>query len=166
MHIRPTQPRDFSDMATLANKALFNDPISDFVAPYRHQSPECMRQGYLRRAKRRFYGGKYMLVAVTDQQDPDWDGTERVVGYLSSNSTQRQTDQAHQSWFSWSSRLLPSRFPEFLTDTPRQISNWLLFRWRHSSSTLSVQTAHCPIGITTPFIEYWRISITPAPLPS
>ncbi|KAK5064431.1 hypothetical protein LTR84_000264 [Exophiala bonariae] len=101
MHIRPPQPRDFSDMATLANKALFHDPLTVWVAPHRHQHPECMRQGYLRRAKRRFYGGKYMMVAVTDQHDPDWDGVERVVGYLSANSTRRQTEQARQSWFSW-----------------------------------------------------------------
>lgn len=168
MHIRPPQPGDFSDMATLAHKALFDDPFSEYVAPYRHQNPECMRQGYLRRAKRRFYGGKYMLVAVTDQQDPDWNGTERVVGYLSANSTQRQTDRARQSWFSWNSRLLPSPVPEFLLILirPGQISNWLLFRWSHSSSTLSVQTAHCPIGITTPFNEPWQISIAPVPLPS
>lgn len=106
MHIRPPQPRDFSDMATLANKALFHDPMTEWLAPYRHQHPECMRQGYLRRVRRRFYGGKYVILAVTDQQDPYWDGTERVVGYLSANSTKRQAEQARQSWFSWNSKML------------------------------------------------------------
>lgn len=106
MHIRRPQATDLSGMAKVASDAMFNDAVTAFVAPYRYQHPECLRLGFLRRARRRMYSGKYLLIAVTDQQDPDWDGTERVVGYLSATSTKRKAEQARQSYFSWNSKLL------------------------------------------------------------
>ncbi|KEF63151.1 uncharacterized protein A1O9_01127, partial [Exophiala aquamarina CBS 119918] len=118
MHIRRPQATDLSGMATLASKAMSDDPITAFVAPYRKPHPECMRLAFFRRAKKRLYSGKYLLIAITDQQDPDWDGTERVVGYLAATSPRWKAEQASQSYFSWNNLELAALSLEtFFVDT-------------------------------------------------
>jgi len=106
MHIRHPQAADLGGMALVARSAMFDDPITAFVSPYRKQHPECLRQALFRRAKWRLYSGRYLLIAVTDQQDYDWDGSERVVGYLGAISPTWKEEQASRPWFSWNGKQL------------------------------------------------------------
>lgn len=126
MLIRRPQPTDLSGMATLARSAMFDDPITAFVAPHRNQHPECLRLAFFRRAKKRLYSGKYLLIAVTDQQDPDWDGTEKVIGYLAAISPTWKAEQASQSYISWNSKQLLSQPVMFLLmfSRPRTCSSF------------------------------------------
>lgn len=98
MHIRPAQPADFSAMSHVAHDAMLDDELSAFIAPYRRQHPECMRLGFLRRAKIRYYSGNYMLVAVLDSSDPGWAGTDMVVGYLSAIGPEARGERASSKW--------------------------------------------------------------------
>ena len=70
-------------MSHVAFDAMLDDELSAFISPYRRQHPECLRLSNLRRAKIRYYSGKHLLVAILDSSDAGWDGTDRVVGYLS-----------------------------------------------------------------------------------
>lgn len=84
-------------MSHVAYDAMLDDELSAFIAPYRRQHPECMRLGFLRRAKIRYYSGNYMLVAVLDSRDPGWQGTDQVVGYLSAIDPEARGERG-SSW--------------------------------------------------------------------
>ena len=102
MHIRPARARDISDLATIATDALFDDELFQFLAPHRHQHPECLRLGFLRRTKKRFYDGHLVLAAVSDENDSWWDGEERLVGHLTATSSkQKEENESMKLWFSW-----------------------------------------------------------------
>lgn len=106
MHIRLAIPRDLADLATIARDAMFDDELTLSLAPYRHQHPECLRQGYLRLTKKRYYAGHLVLAAVTDDQDAGWNGTERVVGYASAVKTDKNSDACATSWFFWNGSVI------------------------------------------------------------
>lgn len=110
MHIRPAQSSELAELATIGRDAMFNDELTAFLAPYRYQHPECLRQGFLRRAKKRFYEGHLMLAAVTDARDSCWDGREKIVGYLSATSSKQDAESEKRSWFSWNC-LYPRAYP-------------------------------------------------------
>ena len=101
MLVRPAESRDLSALATIATDAMFDDELTQVLAPYRRKHPESLRQGILRRAKKRFYSGNLMLAAVSDKDDPWWNGHDQVLGYLSARSTKQDEHQAKHSWFSW-----------------------------------------------------------------
>ena len=75
---------------------MFDDDLTVYLAPHRHTHPECLRQGFLRRAKKRYYDGHTTLVAVTDEDDAEWSGTEKVVGYLSAGSSRQKEYNTRQ----------------------------------------------------------------------
>ncbi|ETI29244.1 hypothetical protein G647_01697 [Cladophialophora carrionii CBS 160.54] len=94
MHVRPAIVRDLSDVGTIATNAMFDDELTQFLAPHRHEHPECLRIGFLRRAKKRFYDGHVVLAGVSDRRDPWWSGEDKVVGYLSAiSSTQKGANE-------------------------------------------------------------------------
>ncbi|KIX06594.1 uncharacterized protein Z518_04570 [Rhinocladiella mackenziei CBS 650.93] len=101
MHIRPVQRKDLSEVATVARDAMFDDELTLFLAPYRHEHPECLRQGFLRRAKHRYYSGHVLLAAVSDEKDSWWDGTEKILGHVSVISSKQNTESSKKPWFSW-----------------------------------------------------------------
>ncbi|EXJ79378.1 hypothetical protein A1O3_08880 [Capronia epimyces CBS 606.96] len=102
MHVRPAQARDLADLATNATHAMFDDELTSFMAPYRHQHPLCLRQRFLARSKARFYSGSLLLAAVTDPTDPWWDGTEKIVGYLSATPHKHAAKTSEtSSWLPW-----------------------------------------------------------------
>ena len=101
MHIRLAKASDLADLATVATRAMWDDDLTPWLAPYREQHPECLRQSTLRRAKRRYYSGNTVLAAVTDDEDPEWTGTEKVVGYLSAASSKQHSQASSRPWFSW-----------------------------------------------------------------
>ncbi|RVX72268.1 hypothetical protein B0A52_04472 [Exophiala mesophila] len=101
MHIRPAQPTDFSAMSHVAFDAMLDDELSAFISPYRRQHPECLRLSNLRRAKIRYYSGKHLLVAILDSSDAGWDGTDRVVGYLSAIDPEARGERGSR----WSDKL-------------------------------------------------------------
>ncbi len=103
MHIRPANPQDLPDCATIARDAMFDDDLTVYLAPYRHTHPECLRQGVLRRVKKRYYDDHTTLVAVTDEDDAEWNGIEKVVGYLSTGSSMHK-EQNTRRVFSWKGR--------------------------------------------------------------
>lgn len=106
MHVRPAKARDLADLATIAAEAMFDDELTTFLAPHSRQHPECLRQGFLRRAKRRFYSGHLLLAAVTDEEDAWWDGTEHIVGYLSATTSRQRAVTSRQPFLSWNSKKL------------------------------------------------------------
>jgi hypothetical protein len=75
---------------------MLDDGLTVYLAPHRHTHPECLRQGVLRRAKKKYYDGHTTLVAVTDQDDAQWNGTEKVVGYLSAGSSMQKEQNTPQ----------------------------------------------------------------------
>lgn len=81
MHIRSVTAKDLPDIASIQAEAFINDDYSSFLAPYRHQHPHDFRHGFLLRCKKRVYGGRLMVVAVSDEQDSDWDGISKVIGH-------------------------------------------------------------------------------------
>ncbi|KIW94529.1 uncharacterized protein Z519_04505 [Cladophialophora bantiana CBS 173.52] len=138
MHVRPARVTDLADLATIGRDAMFDDELTVFLAPYRHQHPECLRQGFLRRVKKRFYDGHLVLAAVSDENDFWWDGEEKVVGYLSATSTRQQKEEEMEkkSWlpFSWKAFELQllrlEELFEWYTHADRSISRhaWLQFQ--------------------------------------
>ncbi|KAJ9606493.1 hypothetical protein H2200_009454 [Cladophialophora chaetospira] len=139
---------------------MFDDELTDFLAPHRHQHPECLRLGFLRRAKKRFYDGHLVLAAVSDEKDPWWDGREKVVGYLSATSTQRTKSHEKTSWFSWNAlelRLLRlEELIEWYTFADRSISRSAWLQYFNSVSER---------GPLADVQEYWDIdhlSVDPA----
>ncbi len=101
MHVRPAQARDLSALSTIAADAMFDDELTQILAPYRHDHPECLRQGFLRRAKKRFYNGNLVLAAVSDRDDLWWNGHEQILGYLSARSSKQDEQQPNYWWLSW-----------------------------------------------------------------
>ncbi|KIW26469.1 uncharacterized protein PV07_09562 [Cladophialophora immunda] len=164
MHVRPARRTDLADLATIARDAMFDDELTIFLAPNRHRHPECLRQGVLRRVKKRFYDGHLVLAAVSDENDVWWDGKEKVVGYLSAISTKKNADEDKEkkSWlpFSWNALELQLLRLEDL------------FQWyAHADRSLSrkawLQFVNSPLD-TRPFAdlkEYWHVdhlSVDPA----
>ncbi|KIW12302.1 hypothetical protein PV08_09579 [Exophiala spinifera] len=153
MHVRPGKAQDLPDCATISRNAMFDDNLTAYVAPHRHNHPECLRQGILRRAKKRFYGGDTLWVAVTDDNDADWDGHEKVIGHLSASSTREANSKP--SAFSWKGlevRLLQlEELFIWYTNSDRSISRR---KWTEFASGKWT-------GYQDPFAnfkEYWHVS--------
>jgi GNAT superfamily N-acetyltransferase len=89
MHIRPATRKDLPDIATLNRDVQIDDEISKMISPYRYQHPECMRQSFMLRFTPHLYDGHSCLVAVSDDNDEWWTGTEQILGFASADSTQR-----------------------------------------------------------------------------
>ncbi|EHY52154.1 hypothetical protein HRR83_003280 [Exophiala dermatitidis] len=173
MHVRLAEARNLSDLATVATDAMWDDELTVFLAPYRHRHPECLRQGFLRRAKKRFYGGHLLLAAVTDQGDVWWDGTEKIVGYLSATPSKDNAAAAGKCRFSWNGlEISLLRFEELFvwyTHSDKSIdrANWLEFQ-NHTGnrgplddikdswqiSHLSVSPSYQRHGIGSALVEY------------
>ncbi|OAP55125.1 hypothetical protein AYL99_10825 [Fonsecaea erecta] len=165
MHVRPAHATDLADLATIARDAMYYDELTVVLAPHRHRHPECLRQGILRRLKKRFYDGHVVLAAVSDENDIWWDGVERVVGHLSASSTKQKkmdTETEKKPWlpFSWNELEL------------RLLRLEDLFAWyTHADQSLSrkawAQFVNGPHD-TRPFAnikEYWHVdhvSVDPA----
>ena len=139
---------------------MFDDQLFQFLAPFRHQHPECLRLGFLRRAKKRLHDGHLILAAVSDEKDSWWDGQERVLGTISAISTKQKEEHKKTSWFSWDAlelRLLRLEdLIEWYTFADRSISRsaWLQF-FRNVSER----------GPLADVKEYWdldHLSVDPA----
>ncbi|KAL2427148.1 hypothetical protein ABEF95_009318 [Exophiala dermatitidis] len=173
MHVRLAEAKDLSDLATVATDAMWDDELTVFLAPYRHRHPECLRQGFLRRAKKRFHGGHLLLAAVSDQEDVWGDGTEKIVGYLSAtpgNESAGRDSRAGRSWNALELRLL--HFEELFlwythSDKSVDRANWLEFQYHTGSrgplddikdswqiNHLSVSPSYQRHGIGSTLVEY------------
>ena len=80
MHIRHARVEELPYTADFHCRAMWDDEITAYVAPFREQYPLSCRDTFLRREKKRFYNGEFTMVAVTDEEDRDFDGRERIVG--------------------------------------------------------------------------------------
>lgn len=81
MHLREGTLGDLPFVADIATEALWDDEIVQFLAPYRAQYPLSHRDNELHRAKRRFFSGNRLIVAVTDENDVTWSGKETIAGF-------------------------------------------------------------------------------------
>ncbi|EXJ59366.1 uncharacterized protein A1O5_12247 [Cladophialophora psammophila CBS 110553] len=182
MHVRPARASDLADLATIARDAMFDDELTVFLAPHRHEHPECLRQGCLRRVKKRFYDGHLVLAAVSDENDSWWDGEEKVVGYLSATSTKQQKDEEMEkkSWlsFSWNGIFMTSSRPEsssLITGTAFELQLLRLedlFEWyTHADRSISrqawlqFQNSVHDRGPLSDINDYWEVdhlSVNPA----
>ncbi|KIW72106.1 hypothetical protein PV04_00326 [Phialophora macrospora] len=162
MHVRPALARDLSDLGTVGTKAMFDDELTQFLAPHRHEHPECLRLGFIRRTKKRFYGGHMVLAAVTDRDDAWWDGEEKVVGLLSAISSMQRMDNATRPWFpvSWNALELQllrlEELFEWYTFADRSLSR---SAWLHFGSVMAGSRPFEDIK------QYWEIdhlSVDPA----
>ncbi|KAK5272937.1 hypothetical protein LTR99_002333 [Exophiala xenobiotica] len=157
MHVRPAKPQDLPDCATIARDAMFDDGLTVYLAPHRHTHPECLRQGVLRRAKKKYYDGHTTLVAVTDQDDAQWNGTEKVVGYLSAGSSTQNEQNTPQLFSRNAFELQLLRLEELFiwyTNSDRSISRakWLEY-WRSIASGTR--------GPLADIKEYWEVDHLP-----
>jgi hypothetical protein len=82
MHIRKAKLSDTADMATVASNAMLDDEFVAWLCPRRRENFDSFRNGFLSRTKKRILTGFTVLVMVTDEEDLEWEGTEKVVGYL------------------------------------------------------------------------------------
>lgn len=69
------------DIASVASRAMMEDELSLWLSPQQREFKHIHRQRCLRSTKRRWNAGMTYLVAVTDENDKEWDGISRVVGY-------------------------------------------------------------------------------------
>ena len=86
--------------------------------------------------KKRFYGGTLLVLAgVSDENDPWWDGEEKVLAYLAAGSSE---SKRRNSWFSWNAlelRLLHlEEMLERYTFADRSISRT---SWREVMKTMA-----------------------------
>ncbi|EXJ65275.1 hypothetical protein A1O7_01616 [Cladophialophora yegresii CBS 114405] len=135
MHVRLALARDLSDLGTIATNAMFDDDLTQFLSPHRHEHPECLRVGFLRRAKKRFYDGHVVLAGVSDRNDPWWNGEDKVVGHVSAISSTQKSDNQRRPRFpsSWNELELQllrlEELIEWYTFADRSLSRsaWLRF---------------------------------------
>jgi ribosomal protein S18 acetylase RimI-like enzyme len=162
MHVRPALTRDLSDLGTIATTAVFDDELTQFLAPHRHEHPQCLRLGFLRRAKKRFYDGHVVLAGVSDRDDPWWDGEEKVVGYLSAISSTQKIDNKKRPWFPLSWNALELQLLRL-----EELIEWYTFADRSLSRTAWLQFFNGMAG-SPPFEDikqHWEIdhlSVDPA----
>ena len=55
----------------------------------------------------RLYDSHLVLAGISDENDPWWDGEEKVVAYLSAWSTLKKKEDAAKPWFSWNGKQGP-----------------------------------------------------------
>ncbi|KAI9823386.1 MAG: hypothetical protein M1826_007742 [Phylliscum demangeonii] len=81
MHIRPLQPTDFPAAASISAEAFWDDEQFSWRCPGKAQFPEHFRQSILRLWKTRARTpGCVVIIAETDERDPDWQGEPEVIG--------------------------------------------------------------------------------------
>lgn len=87
MHVRLCTAADLPTFATISAAAMYNDEVIVNTAPGREQYYTSYRYYFLLRTRMRFYSGQWLMLAVTDENDPDWDGTEKAMGYAAYSTT-------------------------------------------------------------------------------
>lgn len=81
MHLRQGRVEDLSQVADIGTQALWNDEITQYLAPNRDKYPLLHHDHNLYRTKKRFFEGDRLVVAVTDERDGSWSGKEEVTGF-------------------------------------------------------------------------------------
>lgn len=81
MLLREGKLEDLPQVADIGAEALWNDEIVQYLAPNRNKYPLSHRDHYLHRTKKRFFAGDRLVVAVTDERDDSWSGTEEIAGF-------------------------------------------------------------------------------------
>lgn len=82
MHVRPITRSDLFAVTNIAFDAFKEDEFFGWLNPGRDKYPGDMRRNQSIRLRERLVTpGQHGYVAVTDQEDPDWDGEEKVVGF-------------------------------------------------------------------------------------
>lgn len=81
MHLRDGRREDLPCLADIGCSSMWNDPIIQYLAPYRYEAPLSHRDELLHRIKRKFYEGDRLLVAVIDETDSLWTGKEEIAGF-------------------------------------------------------------------------------------
>lgn len=87
MFLRDGRREDLPSLADVGCLSMWDDPIVQFLAPYRNEAPLSHRDELLHRIKRLFYDGDKILVAVTDETDQSWTGKEEIIGFAVWSST-------------------------------------------------------------------------------
>ena len=82
MHIRRATLADTADMATMASNAMLDDEFVVWLCPNRQKCPYAFRATFLHRIKKRLWAGSTLLIMVTDEDDAEWNGFERVISYI------------------------------------------------------------------------------------
>jgi ribosomal protein S18 acetylase RimI-like enzyme len=88
MHIRRATLADTAEIATVASNAMLDDEFLGWLHPYRYEHFGSYRASFLHRTKKRVWAGNAMLVMVTDLDDSDWDGVERIISYMAMKRSQ------------------------------------------------------------------------------
>jgi hypothetical protein len=83
MHIRRATLEDTADMAMLSSNAMMDDELFEWLCPWRRERTYDFRLGFLRRTRKRILRGGDVFVMVTDKEDPEWGGKERLTGLIS-----------------------------------------------------------------------------------
>lgn len=92
MHLREGTLDDIPYVADIGCEALWDDEIVQYLAPSRASHPRSHRDNYLYRTKKRFFAGDRLIVAVTDDKDEAWSGTEKITAFAfwsDTNSTSK-----------------------------------------------------------------------------
>ncbi|KAI9660536.1 MAG: hypothetical protein M1821_009887 [Bathelium mastoideum] len=107
MHVRPATRADIYDVGTLADVTFQDDAFWRSLTPGMYDYPNDRTRFYRLRTRGRavMEGGCVSLVVVTDEQDADWSGREKLAGYA---FWQRQgTSEQARKWQRepWGARL-------------------------------------------------------------
>lgn len=81
MHLRRVEQIDLYDFAQAVGAAMWDGDIMIYTAPRREQYLDSYFRYCLHRVKVRWYRGELLFLAVTDEGDPDWSGSEDIMGY-------------------------------------------------------------------------------------
>lgn len=84
MRIRRAQPADLEECANISAEAFLDDELIAWLFPRRHQYYEDYQRECLREIRGMYYQpGFAIYVAELENGDSDWDGSTRVVGFIS-----------------------------------------------------------------------------------
>ena len=147
MHIRNATLADTADMANVAADAMRDDEFVFWLCPYSRQYPDGYRASILHRAKKRVWAGCTLLLMVTDQDDPEWNGVEKVISYLSMT---RSTGPLHPPSL-WDTINLK------LNSYEARASYYLRSDRSVNYDNMSLFMAQGPVEFFAPYKENWEI---------
>lgn len=108
MLIRGMVRDDIPAVLQITDEGFKDDELVGWIYPYRDRYPEDLRRAHLFRLRSRLVAvGTHAFVAVTEQSDPEWNGTPEIVGYTMYMRTGQ--DEGSKEWTkdSWTNSMSP-----------------------------------------------------------